>query len=200
MSEGEYEQFKINRVFEFSIDLIGAEIEDETGKDKAESTKEEDQSQEATENEEEAENGEEEEFDFLLEYMQANEGSKKDRVEPLEVEEYSVSPTGLLFIKLSKPFIKPPLILHEERMLASDQRYYDINEIIKLEVKSTEIDLDDLERLGITSYNLTNISDQSIEVQIHFIETEIISQDRVNPEILDVRFILGHIFVDKEDF
>ena len=116
---------------------------------------------------------------------------------------YTFSPTGLLTIGFSKPFIRPPIINSgntRERKLQLEQRYYDIGEVIKFDINSTDLDVDDLIYLGISGYILTDISEQSITVQIYFIQPQIISQNAVNPDTLTLSFNIGSIFIDSADF
>ena len=68
---------------------------------------------------------------------------------------------------------------------------------MEIEVSSKELDGDELEDLLITGYNLADLSDQSLAVQIHFKEPSIVSQNLVEPDTLTVRFLLSQLLINS---
>ena len=111
-----------------------------------------------------------------------------------------MSPDGKLFFGFNKPIIKPP-IKKLTRFLGA-QRYYDINDVFDVSVKSdnnVEAEAPD-NFFSITRYELIELTEYSLLIQLYFKMPDKISENIVDPDELVIKFKLGKIFIDEIDF
>ena len=111
-----------------------------------------------------------------------------------------MSPDGKLFFGFNKPIIKPP-IKKLTRFLGA-QRYYDINDVFDVYVKSdnnVEAEAPD-NFFSITRYELIELTEYSLLIQLYFKMPDKISENIVDPDELVIKFKLGKIFIDEIDF
>ena len=112
---GEYPEFDIDMTFDFKIILNGEETVESTANETASANETEsatvtDEHGNATSSatsENSAQPGDPD-FEFEWDYANADTGGQA-AVMPLEVDFYSINPTGLLYIEFSKPFIPPQI-------------------------------------------------------------------------------------------
>ena len=110
-----------------------------------------------------------------------------------------MSPDGKLYLRFNKPIIKPP-IKKQSRSLEA-QRYYDIKEVLGVSVKSdnalaeTQTDF-----YSISDYELLDLTDRSLLIQLYFNMPEKISEFMLDPDQLVIKIKLGQIFIDVIDF
>ena len=94
---------------------------------------------------------------FVWDYNIGRDQPEDETVPPLSINQYSISPAGLLTIGFSKPIIIPPI--HSNKRLLKEQSYFDIDEVIQFQVKSDSAGSDlsevDQEVIGFDLVELT---------------------------------------------
>ena len=125
----------------------------------------------------------------------------KAGVEPLNLTKLTINETGFLHLVFNKPIIRPPLkaVWKGERLL-SQYRQFNISEVIDLSVYSDNSgNSSSLESL-ISDYELLEMSQLSLKIQIYFKIPDEITENLLDPDQLFIRFKLGKAFIDEEDF
>ena len=121
-------------------------------------------------------------------------------MKPLNLTDLAISPDGKLFFGFNKPIIKPP-IKKSSRFLET-HRYYDINDVFDVSVYSdNNADAEDPDDFfSIESYELLELTEYSLLIQLYFKMPDKISENIVDPDELVIKFKLGKIFIDEIDF
>ena len=82
-----------------------------------------------------------------------------------------------------------------------DQGFYNISEVFDLRVKAGEENLDrPIEDFFIAAYDLVNITDEYLEIQIQFLKPNSISENMMQPELLEISLNLEWLFVAADGF
>lgn len=128
-----FEMFSTKKVYNFKIQLFGEDIDAGDVDADANVATESDTSEQ------------DDDFVFEWDYNYTKTSSLSSTNTPFVIEFYSISPTGLLFLKFNKPFIEPQ-IRSSPRELAG-LRQFEISEVLEFSVTSTTLDDEELEDL-----------------------------------------------------
>ena len=117
----------------------------------------------------------------------------------------TMTATGGLTIKFTKNFLRPAIrgILSDENTRLLDgvaelDGYFDIEEVLSVSVRDNFED-EDLDKY-IQGMDLIKVTDRTLEIDVLFSDPSAISQNILEPDILELKIVLPQVIVDAERY